>query len=448
MSIERITFIRPNMRDMRASDAMEPMVFAILASLTPSDIALELYDERLEPIPRGHPTDLVAMTVETYTARRAYQIAAGYRARGIPVVMGGYHPTLLPAEALQYCDAVVLGDAEAVWGELLDDARRGRLQRVYQRPAPNPLVAPQPMRQLFAGKRYVPLGLVQYGRGCRFACDFCSIHAFYGKDLIQRPVSDVVAEIESLNRRVIFFVDDNLFSNARNAEALFRALIPLKVRWSCQVSIDIARNDALLALMEKSGCKAVLIGFESLNEANLQQMKKKWNLKRGDYATAIRKFQDRGLMIYGTFVFGYDHDTVEAFDVTVDFAVRSGFYLANFNPLTPTPGTALYERLKAQRRLLFDRWWLDPAYRYGQATFQPVGMTPEDLTAGCLRARRRFYEYGSMLRRAVGGGIRLTDPYHVGIYALSNLISRREIRRKQDIRFGDDTPLVPHPEAV
>ncbi len=446
--MKQITFIRPNMRAMRSSDAMEPVVFAILASLTPSDIALTFYDERLEEIPCDEPTDLVAITAETFTARRAYQIAAQYRARGIPVVMGGYHPTLLPEETLQYCDAVVIGDAEGVWGEVLHDAQRGRLKRLYRQPPGDPRIASQPERHIFAGKRYAPVSLVQYGRGCRFACDFCSIHAFYGKAVFQRPVSEVIAEIESLDRRIILFVDDNLFSNVAITEALLRALIPLKLRWVCQVSIDIARNDALLDLMAKSGCTAVTVGFESLNEDNLRQMKKKWNLARGDYTTAIRKFHDRGIMIYGTFIFGYDHDTVEAFDVTLDFAIQSRFYLANFNPLTPTPGTALYDRLRAQRRLLYERWWLDPDYRYGQATFRPARMSAEELTEGCYRVRRAFYEYGSILRRAAGRGMHLTDPYRVGIYLMSNLISRREIRRKQSIRFGDDSPLSPSPQSL
>ena len=430
------------MRAMRSSDAMEPMVFAILASLTPPGIELTLYDERLEDITCREPTDLVAMTVETFTARRAYQIAARYRARGVPVVMGGYHPTLLPEEAMHYCDSVVIGDAEAVWGEVLRDARRGRLKRLYRQPPGEPRIAARPDRRVFDGKRYAPVSLVQYGRGCRFACDFCSIHAFYGKALFQRTVDEVIAELDSLDRRIIVFVDDNLFTDVATTAALLRALVPLKLRWVCQVSIDITRNDALLDLMARSGCTAVTIGFESLNEDNLRQMKKKWNLARGDYSTAIRKFQDRGIMIYGTFVFGYDQDTAETFDLTVDFSIRSGFYLANFNPLTPTPGTSLYRRLHAQGRLLYEKWWLDPDYRYGEATFRPARMAPEQLTEGCYRARQAFYQYGSILRRATGRSIHLTDPYRAGIYLMSNLISRREIRRKQSIRFGDESPLV------
>ena len=235
----KITFIRPNMWDMRSSDAMEPLVFAILAGLTPPEVEIVLYDERVEPIPLDDPTDLVALTVETYTARRAYQIAARFRARGVPVVMGGYHPTFVPDEVLPYTDAVVVGDAELLWGRIIQDVMAGKLRRVYRQSGYPPLQGMRLDRNVFRGKRYAPASLVQYGRGCHYACEFCSIHAFYGSNLRQRPLSQVVAEIEALNRKHIFLVDDNIFVNELQARALFQALIPLKIRWSCQVSNDI-----------------------------------------------------------------------------------------------------------------------------------------------------------------------------------------------------------------
>ncbi len=439
--MKKITFIRPNMTDMRSSDAMEPMVFAILASRTPPDIEVVLYDDRLSPIPYDEPTDLVALTVETFTARRAYQIAAEFRERGVPIVMGGYHPTFLPEEALRFADAVVIGDAEGLWEQVVRDARDGVLQRCYRDQGQPSLRGLKPDRTIFQGKQYAPVSLVQFGRGCRFACDFCSIHAFYGTTLRQRPVREVVAEIETLDRRHIFFVDDNIFVDVPRAEALFRALIPLGIRWSCQVSIDVAKNDSLLDLMERSGCTTAVVGFESLDARNLAQMKKKWNLKHGDYATSIRKLHDHGVMIYGTFVFGYDYDTVDAFEASVDFALRSKFFLANFNPLTPTPGARLYDRLLAEHRLIHDRWWLDPSYRYGHATFQPRGMTPDQLTDGCFRARRQFFRYSSIWRRAFDMKTNCHSPHRLGLYLAANLISRREISRKQDRRLGESTPL-------
>lgn len=174
----KVTFVRPNLFEERSSDAMHPLCFAILKSLTPADVETAFYDERLEDIPFDEPTDLVAMTVETYTARRSYQIASQFRRRGVPVVMGGYHPTFLPDEALQYADSVVTGDAEGVWQQVVEDARGGNLQPLYSRDGFAPLGGTQPDRSIFEGKRYTPVSLVQYGRGCRYNCNFCSIRAF------------------------------------------------------------------------------------------------------------------------------------------------------------------------------------------------------------------------------------------------------------------------------
>lgn len=439
----KITFVRPNLFDMRSSDAMEPLVFAILAGLTPPDVETVLYDERLESIPYDDPTDLVALTVETYTARRAYQIAAQFRQRDVPIVMGGYHPTFLPDEALQFADAIVIGDAEGLWSQVVQDAQIKRLQRVYRQDDYPPLGGFTPDRRIFRGKRYAPAALVQYGRGCRFACEFCSIHAFYGFNLRQRPVAEVVAEIEGVASKHIVLVDDNIFVDVPKAKELFQALTSLKIRWSCQVSIDVTRDDGLLKLMAKSGCTTALIGFESLDEHNLAQMKKKWNLRHGDYATSVQKFRDHGIMIYGSFVFGYDHDTPDSFDRSVEFAIRSNFYLANFNPLTPMPGAKLYERLRAEGRLIYERWWLAPDYTYGQATFHPRGMTAEQLTEGCFRARKQFNEYGSIMKRALDFKTNCRDPYRLGLHLASNIVSRNEILRKQGRRLGEGVVLEP-----
>lgn len=437
----RITFIRPNLGDRRSFDAMQPLCFAILKSLTPPDIETRLYDERLETIPLDEPTDLAALTVETYTARRAYQIAGAYRRRGVKVVMGGYHPTFLPEEALEYADAVVEGDGEGAWERVVADARNGRLKRRYrQREFPS-LAGLRPDRSIFAGKRYAPIALVQYGRGCRFNCDFCSIRAFYGSNLRQRPVKEVVDEIERVGRRLVFFVDDNIFVNLDQARELFEALVPLRIRWSCQISIDIARDRTLMKLLEKSGCMSAVVGFESLDENNLRQMNKRWNRKYGDYGTSIEAFKDAGVMLYGSFVLGYDSDTVDSFDPTLEFAIRNKFLVANFNPLTPTPRTPLYERLSRENRLLYDRWWLDPRYRYGEAAFEPRGMTATDLARGCFRVRSAFNAYSSMLRRLFDRRTHLRSPYRVGIYLLSNMISRKEIHAKQGLALGGPEPL-------
>jgi radical SAM superfamily enzyme YgiQ (UPF0313 family) len=451
----RITFVRPNLHDGRSSDAMQPLAFAILAAHTPPDIEVVLHDERLAPIPVDEPTDLVAMTVETYTARRAYQLANAYRARGVPVVMGGYHATFVPDEVERFADAVIIGDAEDVWPLVVADARQHRLRRRYaQTGYPALTNRPRPRRDIYRGMHYTPVSLVQYGRGCRFNCEFCSIHAFYGSSLRQHAVEDVVADIEAAGHRLVFFVDDNLFVDVERAKALFRALIPLGIRWTCQTSIDIARDRELVALMARSGCASALFGFESLDPANLRQMRKGWNVKWQDYQTSIAVMHDAGIMIYGTFVHGYDSDGPECFEASVDFAIRHKFFLANFNPLTPTPRAPLYDRLAREGRLIHDRWWLDPSFRYGDATFHPRGMTADELTAGCWRARRAFNTVGSMARRFMAPHTTLSSPMSAAQFLLANVISRREIGRKQGLALGGPEPLVlptdlaPVPAAV
>ncbi len=439
----KITLIRPSLCAGRSTDAMEPLGLAILKALTPPEVEVACFDDRVEDVDFDDPTDLAALTVETGTARRAYQIAAEYRRRGVPVVMGGYHPTLLPEEARRHADAIVSGDAEGAWERVVEDAGRGRLRDRYRSAGLGPLSGLPPDRGLYRGKRYAPVSLFQYGRGCRFNCDFCSIRAFYGSSVRQRPVADLVAEIEAVRPRHVFFVDDNLFVDKSRARELFEALVPLRIRWSCQVSIDVTRDPALVRLMAKSGCLSALIGFESLDERNLEQMRKRWNLKWGDYATAIGVLRDAGILVYGTFILGYDRDTPDAFDVTLDFALRQKLFLANFNPLTPTPGTPLYERLEKQGRLLYDRWWLDSRYRYGEATFRPRGMSAGELTRGCYRARSTFYRYSSIGRRLLGRGGGSSSPFAATVYLLSNLVSRREIHSKQGRPLGD--PALPDP---
>lgn len=438
----KLTLIQPRMGCEGATDAMQPLALGILAAQTPPDVEVTLVDERVgDQLLFDDPTDLVALTVETFTAKRAYQIASRFRARGVPVVMGGFHPSLMTGEALRFADSVVIGDAEGIWAGVIEDVRRGVLQRLYRQQSPPPLEGMWVDRTIFAEKSYAPIGLVQYGRGCRYACDFCSIRAFYHSHIRLRPVPEVVAEIASLERKIVFFVDDNLLSDPKAAEKLFRALIPLNIRWACQVSIDITSYPKLLDLMAESGCILALMGFESLDEHNLRQMKKGWNLKIGDYEAAIKRLYERGIMIYGTFVFGYDHDTSDAFSGSLEFAKRHKFCLANFNPLTPTPGTDLYRRLAAEKRLIFDSWWLDDRFRYGQATFHPRGMTAEELEQGCYWARCEFNRATSILGRFLDLKSNLSSLASAYTYIVANLISKREIARKQGLRLGDGSRL-------
>ena len=446
----RILFVRPHLFDIRASDALEPLAFAVLSGLTPPGVEVLLCDERLSPLPLDETADLVAITIETYTARRAYQIADAYRRRGIPVVVGGYHPSFLPDEALDHADAVVIGDAEGVWRDVVADARRGTLQRIYRSDRQPALEGVVYDRTIFCGLHYPPIAAVQVGRGCRYACDFCSIHAFYGSQVRQRSAADVVADIESTGRRNVLIVDDNIFNDRQKAAELFRALVPLRIRWGCQVTIDVASDGPLLDLMAESGCMAALVGFESLDADNLRQMNKAWMLRHQDVRAAVRSFHDRGIMVYGSFIFGYDHDTPDTITKTIEFAVDTKLFLGNISPLTPMPGSRLYRRLESEGRLVYERWWLDSRYSYGDVTYLPKHFTPGELNECCRAAREAFYGYGSIARRLSNVKANARTPSHVALFLSANLISRRELARKLGRQLGAPAPSLAehHPAAA
>lgn len=419
---------------------MEPLPAAVIAGLTPRDVEIRFYDDRLEAIPYDEPTDLVAISVETYTALRSYQIASEFRRRRVPVVMGGFHPSLEPEETAQYAESVVVGEAEQIWEQVIGDGRRRRLEKFYRSGSRPGLAGLRPDRRIFNGKRYLPIGLVEAGRGCRFKCDFCAIQTVLGQTQTRRPVEDVVAEVASIRgqHRMIFFVDDNVISSLEPAKELLRALTPLRVRWVGQCSINAAHDEEFLRLLAASGCKALLIGFESLDPRNLKDMSKGFNLMRGGFEPALANLRRHGIRVYGTFIFGYDHDTPESFDASVHFAQDQAMYIAAFNHLTPFPGTPLYKRLEAENRLTFDRWWLDKRYRYNMVPFRPRSMSAEELRDGCLRARREFYGWASIFRRG-SRRVNWSDPFMLRNFAPINLMHRAEIDARDGLPLGDES---------
>jgi len=417
---------------------MEPLPPATIAGLTPRDVSISFYDDRMEHIPFDQPTDLVCISVETYTAKRAYQIASEYRRRGVPVVMGGFHATLRPQEVAQYADAVVIGEAETLWETVLADAGRGALQTFYRAESRPSLKLLKVDRSIFAGKRYLPIGLIEAGRGCNYRCDFCAVQTVFQHSQTRRPIADILAELENMRHRpLIFFVDDNLTADPAAAKEFFRALIPLKLRWVSQVSINAAFDDELLELMSKSGCQAVLIGFESLNAENLKKMNKAFNLMRGGFENALANLRRYNIKLYITFVFGYDEDSVESFDASVDFALRHKFYIAAFNHLTPFPGTPLYQSLEKEGRLLYDAWWLDDRYHYNQIPFRPAKMTPEQIQHGCVQARARFYSWSSIWKRGLDSVNRSNPLMWLQYYSI-NAMFRGEVRQRDEYPLGDE----------
>ncbi len=419
---------------------MEPLPAATLAGLTPRDIEIRFYDDRMEDIPFDEATDLVAISVETYTARRAYQISSSYRERGVPVVMGGFHPSLCPDEVAGHAEAVVVGEAEESWPRLLDDFRHGTLQKFYRSSGRPSLERMQPDRSIFHNKRYLNVGLVEAGRGCHFKCDFCAVQTVFNSSQTRRPVDLILAELMAIKdtRKLIFFVDDNITSNLAQAKEFLRALIPLKLRWVSQSSINAAHDEAFLELMVRSGCQGVLIGFESLNPNNLAAMNKTFNLSRGGFDKALANLRRHRIRVYGTFVFGYDGDTRDSFAPTVEFAIDHGFYIAAFNHLTPFPGTPLYARLREEGRLLYDAWWLDENYSYNIIPFRPLGIEAEELRRNCIEARRKFYSWPSILRRGLDP-VNRANAFMWRNFYMINGMHRGDVSLRDHYPLGDES---------
>ena len=416
---------------------MEPLPAAHLAGLTPKDVQITFFDDRMEEIDYDTPTDLVAISVETYTARRSYQIASEYRRRGVPVVMGGFHPTLCPDEVSRYAEAIVVGEAEEVWLQLLEDFAAGQLKRRYQGLKRPDLSRTMPDRSIFAGKNYLPLHLIEASRGCTFNCDFCVIQSYFDSTQTSRGVEAVVEEIRRLphRKRLIFFVDDNTVSRPEEAKELYEALIPLGIRWVSQATITLSRDKELLRLLKASGCQGVLIGFESLNPQNLRQMNKQFNAARGGAREAVRLLHQHEIRLYGTFIYGYDHDTPRSFEETLQFCLDEKLFMVAFNHLTPFPGTPLYDRLANEGRLLFDKWWLDPDYRYGMIPFK-TAMPPEEIQRLCVAARKSFYSLGSIFRR-ITNRANCCTPGMLFPYFFINFLLRGDVDVRNGLPLGD-----------
>jgi radical SAM superfamily enzyme YgiQ (UPF0313 family) len=440
----KVTLVKPNIgckSPGRYVDEgrMEPLNLGILAGMTPSDIEVAFFDDRMESINFDEPTDLVAITVETYTSKRSYEISAEYRKRGVPVIMGGMHATLAPEEVSQFADSVYLGDAETKWLEVLQDAEDGKLKPVYKAPVGIPQPGIQPRRDIFRGKGYLPISLMQFGRGCCYSCEFCAISVYFDKQHYYRRVDEVLAEIESQDRKYIFFVDDNILANKEAAKIFFRELAPMKIKWVSQATIDMTLDLELMELMVQSGCLGNVIGFESVDEGNLRLMNKTHNLIEGyhNFQSQVEILRDYGLQTWAAFTLGHDHDTVESIERTIQFAQESKFTFAAYNILMPYPNTPLYKRLDAQGRLLYGRkWWLHPDYQFNHAAFTPNHMTPEELTAVCFKARTEFNSVGSIIQRAFDFKTNMRSLFKLAIYLAYTPLFRREAFKKQDMNFG------------
>jgi radical SAM superfamily enzyme YgiQ (UPF0313 family) len=377
----------------------------LLAALTPPGHTITIVEEAFAPDDINEDVDLVGITVLTELALRAYAIGDTYRRKGVKVVMGGIHPTVLPDEALEHADAVVVGEAEGVWPRLVSDAASGQMQRLYRAGKMTDLQGlPKPRRDLIPGakgKGYMPIPIgVETSRGCPYDCEFCCIGQTLGHQYRVRPVQEVIAEIESIDSPHLFFVDDALGLNRNAAKKLFTEMIPLRRRWLAQGTVSLAEDLELLGLMKRAGCLGLLVGFESVQKGTQNEVNKIKNL-RIDFYEAMHRFHGEGFGILGSFVFGFDYENKDVFEQTFEFIMRSRMDVVQLRILTPYPGTRLYKRLLSEGRLFVRDWWLR-GYPPDTLLFQPRGMTADELIRGYARLNRQPYSFGAMMKRFLG----------------------------------------------
>lgn len=409
---------------------LEPLTLATLAGITPREIQVQAIDDRIEAIDYDEPRDLVGISVKTFSARRAYQIAAEFRKRGVPVILGGFHPTLASDEAAQYADAVMIGDAEGAWEHVIDDVANHRLKKIYRQEIAPPLERVTPNRAVFKGKKYLPVSIVETARGCRFDCRFCAVSAFYNRQVRHRPIEEVVAEVAALKHRLVLFADDNIVADHDATKELLRALIPLRIHWIGEASLTATRDLELMRLLQESGCVGLLLGFESLSPAGLEHINKSWNMVNIGFERAVSIMHDHGIAILGSFILGTDDDTVDSVDAILDFAIRQKLFASLFNMLIAYPGTVLYDDLKAQGRLVKPEWWLDPAYTHGSVMFQPKRMSIEQVEQGWLKLNREFYGVRSTLKRFWEPRANARDLWRMLAFLVLNLSAYNEEMRR------------------
>ncbi len=377
-----------------------PLSLMTLAGLTPDDWEIIIRDEHVESSEVDGDVDLVGIQTYISSAGRAYELAERWRGRGAKVVLGGLHPTSLPFEAAEHADAVCIGPAETVWSQILDDFENGRLQRFYRgRCEGSAALVPMARRDLMNSRAYLVHHTMVTSRGCPHSCDFCYKSSFWGPTYYEpRPIAEVERELSGIDDNLVFFLDDNLLANRRHARALFDVLRGSGIVWQAAASLDVARDSSYLEEAYRAGCRSLFVGFESLSPENMRGNNKPVNAVT-DYGEACRRFHDAGIMINGSFVFGFDCDGPDVFDRTVEFTEKNKILTASFHILTPLPGTRAFDRLEAEDRLLHRNWMLYDTYH---AVFRPRRMTPEQLEEGYHRARRRFAAWSSILHRSLG----------------------------------------------
>jgi radical SAM superfamily enzyme YgiQ (UPF0313 family) len=376
-----------------------PLGLATLAGYLRPDDEVAIHDEHVERLRLDDDRpDLVVIQVYITSARRAYELADAYRSRGVHVALGGLHVTSLPDEAAAHADTVFLGPGEDTWPRFLDDFRRGEAQRRYVSTTRTLADLPPVRRDLIARHRYLVPNSIVVSRGCPHHCDFCYKDAFFagGRSFYTQRVDAALAEIDRLPGRHLYFLDDHLLGNRRFAEALFAGMAGTGRVWQAAGTVDSVLAPGLLEQAVEAGLRSLFVGFETVNAANLPAQRKRQNVNRS-YAAVVRRLHDLGVMVNASFVFGMDGDGPDVFDRTVNWAVGQGIETATFHIMTPYPGTALFERMDTQGRVVHRDW---DRYDTRHVVFAPRGMTPVQLEDGYWRAYRDFYRWSALWRGA------------------------------------------------
>jgi radical SAM superfamily enzyme YgiQ (UPF0313 family) len=411
---------------------LPPITLYALEALFSRRCDTTVVDEQVDLIDFDAAADLVCLTATTPQIPRANEIARRFRARGIPTAIGGVHATCLPNECARHFDTVCVGEAEGYLDQLMDDLDNGTLcPRYVNRSVVSMDQVPFYRYQIGTGK-YLPFHVLNFSRGCVFKCDYCSIQSTLGS-FRTRPVGHVVAEIERVGSRNLWFPDATLTANPQRARELFRALTPLKVRWLGNITLNVARDEAMLDLLADSGCWLVSIGFDSINPLNVRTARKVQN-RAEDYARVIRALHQRKIAIEGNFMFGFDDDGPGVFDATARFVMETGVDLPEFYVLTPYPDTEVYRRLVAEGRVVdFDWSHYDNTHFHYLPVFQPRHMTRGELRAGCLRAERAVYRPGATLRRLARARL-----FHLPVLLANLIYTRRVMQRGDLVPVGED----------
>ena len=406
----------------------------ILAGLTPPEHEVRIIEEESQDIDLNEECDLVGISCMTANAPRAYDLSEEFRKRGRKVVLGGVHPTLLSEEALQHCDAVVVGEGEGVWEQLLKDLQKGKLQRKYYVPAPS-LDRYIPMRYgKGARKRQFNIVPLMTTRGCPYSCEFCCVSDLFGKKIRHIPIDNIVRALSEGQSSLYIFLDDNIMGDPPYAKALFKAIKPFHVEWIGQSSISFAHDTELMKLAVESGCIGLFFGLETVSEIQLKRMAKSIKQIEG-IEEAVRRVRDMGIHFHASMVFGFDGDMKSVFAETLDFLNRNMIGSASMNILTPYPGTAVYDQFRKERRLLTADW---KYYDHSTVVFKPRNMSPYELQEGNHWIKTQYTKLSSILKRLRGN---LSHPL---LYMVINLGMRKtvavDLRRLSRLANGGFSP--------